>query len=76
MYHLIYLLLYNQTVNDQAKKNRSLQAQLKELNAAYEEEQRQRDEQHNMAARAEKRANELQLEIEELRASVEQVRNL
>ena len=46
---------------------------MKELNGAYEEEQRQRDEQHEMATRAEKRANELQLEIEELRASLEQV---
>ena len=62
-----------QAINDQSKKNRALQAQLKELNGMYEEEQRQREEQHDMATRAEKRGNDLQLEMEELRASIEQV---
>ena len=39
----------------------------------YEEEQRARDEQHELANKAERRANDLQLEIEELRANLEQV---
>ena len=39
----------------------------------YEDEQRQRDEQHELAVKAEKKANEFQLELEELRTTLEQV---
>lgn len=56
-----------------AKKNKSLGQQLKEANALYEDEQRTRDEQHQLATKAEKRANELALEIEDIRAQLEQV---
>ena len=70
---LYSLSLCSQTLTDQAKKNKSLAAQLKEINGLYEEEQRVRDEQHEMATRSEKRANDLQLEIEELRTHIEQV---
>ncbi len=63
-----------QAVTDQAKKVKALQAQLKEITGLYEDEQRQRDEQHDLALKAEKKANEFQLELEELRTSVEQVR--
>ncbi len=63
----------SQAASDQAKKVKSLQAQLKEINGLYEDEQHQRDEQHELALKAEKKANEFQLELEELRTSVEQV---
>ena len=56
-----------------AKKNKSLQAQLKEISGLYEEEQRSRDEQRDLLTRAEKKANDLSLEIDELKTSVEQV---
>ena len=59
---------------DLAKKNKSLAQQLKELNTLYEDEQRTRDEQHQIATKAEKRANDLGLEVEEIRAQMEQVR--
>ena len=52
---------------------KKLQGQLKDTNTQLEEEQRQREEQHMMATKAEKRANDMQLELEELRAKVEQV---
>ena len=39
----------------------------------YNDEQKLRDEQHDLATKAEKRANDLQLEIEEIRAQLEQV---
>lgn len=66
-------LYFLQAANDLAKKNKSLQAQLKEISGLYEEEQRSRDEQHDLLTRAEKKASDLSLEIEELKASVEQV---
>ena len=50
-----------------------MQTQLKDTSAMLEEEQRQRDEQHGLATKAEKKANDLQLELEELRGQVEQV---
>ena len=56
-----------------AKKNKSLTQQLKEVNSLYEDEQRTRDEQHQMATKAEKRANDLALEVEDIRAQLEQV---
>lgn len=62
-----------QTANDLAKKNKNLTQQLKEANGLYEDEQRTRDEQHQLATKAEKRANELALEVEEIRAQLEQV---
>ncbi len=62
-----------QAASDQAKKVRSLQAQLKEINRLYMDEQHQRDEQHQLALKAERKANEFQLELEELRTSVKQV---
>ena len=46
---------------------------MKETIAQLEEEQRQRDEQHGMVTKAEKRANDMQLELEELRGKMEQV---
>ena len=58
-----------------AKKNKSLQAQLKEISGLYEEEQRSRDEQHDLLTRAEKKANDLSLELEELKTQVEQVQS-
>lgn len=65
----------HQTANDLAKKNKNLSQQLKEVNGLYEDEQRTRDEQHQLATKAEKRANELGLEVEEIRAQLEQVQN-
>ena len=47
--------------------------QLKELNSLYEDEQRTREEQHQAATKAEKRANDLALEVEEIKAQLEQV---
>ena len=67
-------MLYFQAANDLAKKNKSLTQQLKEVNALYEDEQRTRDEQHQLATKAEKRANDLQLEVEEIKAQLEQVK--
>ena len=43
------------------------------MNVLYEEEQRLREEQHELTTKAEKRANDFNLEIEELKAQVEQV---
>ena len=39
----------------------------------YEEEQRLRDEQRDLATKAEKKANELTLEVEEHRAQIDHV---
>ncbi len=55
---------------------KSLSAQLKEISGLYEEEQKQRDEQHTLATKAEKRANELSIEVEDARTQAEQVTNL
>ena len=49
---------------------------LQEMTGLYNDEQKLRDEQHDMATKAEKRANDLQLEIEEIRAQLEQVINV
>ena len=68
------IMLYSQAANDLAKKNKSLTQQLKEVNALYEDEQRTRDEQHQLATKAEKRANDLSLEGEEIKAQLEQVK--
>lgn len=46
---------------------------LQEITGLYNDEQKLRDEQHDLATKAEKRANDLQLEIEEIRAQLEQV---
>lgn len=62
-----------QAIGDLSKKVKSLSAQLKEVTGLYEEEQRQRDEQHNLATKAEKRGNELSIELEDVRAQLEQV---
>lgn len=43
------------------------------MNGLYEEEQRLREEQHDMTVKSEKRANDLHLEIEEVKAQLEQV---
>ena len=56
-----------------AKKNKSLAQQLKEMNSLYEDEHRSREEQHQMATKAEKRANDLTVEVEDIRAQLEQV---
>lgn len=61
--------------NDLAKKNKSLTQQLKELNGLYEDEQRTREEQHQMTTKAEKRANDLALEVEDIKTQLEQVKN-
>lgn len=50
--------------------------QLKELNSLYEDEQRTREEQHQAATKAEKRANDLALEVEEIKAQLEQVESV
>lgn len=55
------------------KKYKSSQAQLKEMNSLYEEEQRLREDQHEVLVKSEKRANDLNLEIEEVKAQLEQV---
>lgn len=52
---------------------KKLQAQVKDLNGRIDEETRQKDEQHQLATKAEKRANDLTVEVEELRSSTEQV---
>ena len=70
----IVFFFFSQAATDMAKKNKSLQAQLKEITGLYEEEQRSRDEQHELLTRAEKKSSDLSLELEELKASVEQVR--
>lgn len=62
-----------QTQSDLVKKYKNSQAQVKEINSLYEEEQRLREEQHNISIKSEKRANDLNLEIEELKAQLEQV---
>ncbi len=50
------------------------QGQLKDLNALYEDEQKLREEQHQATTKAEKKANDLNLEMEEIKAQLEQVR--
>ena len=55
------------------KKYKASTCQLKDLSALYEEEQKLRDEQHEATTRAEKKANDLNLEMEELKAQLEQV---
>lgn len=57
-----------------SKTAKKLQAQVKDLNGRIEEETRQKEEQHQLAAKAEKRANDLTIEVEELRSNAEQVR--
>lgn len=64
----------SQTQNDAMKKYKASMGQLKDLNALYEEEQKLREEQHDATTRAEKKANDLNLEIEEIKAQLEQVR--
>ena len=63
----------SQLANDTARKNKSLAQQVKEINSLYEDELHNREEQHQLATKAEKRANELALEVEEIRAQMEQV---
>ena len=63
-----------QSSNDLSKTAKKLQAQVKDLNGRIEEETRQKEEQHQLAAKAEKRANDLTIEVEELRSNAEQVR--
>ena len=46
---------------------------MQEMTGLYNDEQKLRDEQHDLATKTEKRANDLQLEIEEIRAQLEQV---
>ena len=55
------------------KKYKSSQAQLKEMNGLYEEEQKLREEQHNLTVKSEKKASDLHLEMEEIKAQLEQV---
>lgn len=55
------------------KTVKKLQQQSKDLNSRIDEEIRQREEQHQLANKAEKRANDLTVEIEELRSNVDQV---
>ena len=43
------------------------------MNGLYEEEQKLREEQHDMTVKAEKKSNEFHLELEEVRAQLEQV---
>lgn len=64
-----------QSSNDLSKTAKKLQAQVKDLNGRIEEETRQKEEQHQLAAKAEKRANDLTIEVEELRSNAEQVRD-
>ena len=56
--------------------SKKYQQQAKELAGQYEDEQRQREEQHALAVKAEKRANDMNMELEELRAANEQVRQI
>lgn len=71
----IYLLVFYclQSSTDLGKLVKKLQAQVKDLNGRIDEETRQKDEQHQLATKAEKRANDLTVEVEELRSSTEQV---
>ena len=46
---------------------------MKDINSRLDEEIHNREEQHNLATKAEKRANDLTLEVEELRSNHEQV---
>lgn len=71
--HASFSLSPFQALSDLQKKFKNSQAQLKEMNGLYEEEQRLREEQHGMTVKAEKKANDLHLEIEELKAQLEQV---
>lgn len=48
---------------------------MKEITSSFEEEQRLRSEDRDLTTKAEKRANDLQREIEELRVNMEQVRS-
>ena len=52
---------------------KKLQAQLKELQQLVEDEQRGRDEARDAASKAERRAGELNSEVENTRAAQEQV---
>lgn len=63
-----------QSLQDQGKLLKKTQTQLKEINGLLEEEVRQREEQHLLATKAEKRSNDLTLELEEIKANLEQVR--
>ncbi len=65
-----------QALSDLAKKVKSLSAQLKEISGLYEEEQRQRDQQHTLVTKAEKRGNELAIELEDIKTQLEQVQLL
>lgn len=69
----MFSFFYFQAISDLNKKVKSLSAQLKEISGLYEDEQRQRDEQHNLATKAEKRANEMSIELEDARTQTEQV---
>lgn len=62
-----------QALNDSLKKYKNSQAQLKEMNSLYEEEQRVREEQHGALVKAEKRANDFNVESEDMKAQLEQV---
>ena len=53
-----------------------MSAQLKEISGLYEEEQKQRDQQHALVAKAEKRGNELAIELEDIKTQLEQVQLL
>ncbi|KAL5473297.1 hypothetical protein EMCRGX_G027764 [Ephydatia muelleri] len=58
--------------SDNQKKIKALQQQVKEITSSFEEEQRLRSEDRDLTTKAEKRANDLQREIEELRVNMEQ----
>ena len=73
-YYISYFFYY-QSATDQGKLVKKIQQQLKELSNRLEEEQHQREEQYLLATKAEKRANDLTLELEELRTNLEQVTN-
>ena len=62
-----------QALNDSLKKHKSSLGQLKELNSLYELEQKLREEQHEISIKAEKRANDLNLEVEDVKIQMEQV---
>ena len=62
-----------QNASAQTKMAKKYQQQVKDLTGQYEDEQRQREEQHALAAKAEKRVNDMTLELEELRTANEQV---
>jgi uncharacterized protein YlxW (UPF0749 family) len=46
------------------------------MSGLYEDEQRAREDQHSVLVKAEKRANDLNVEVEDVKSQLEQVREI